>query len=685
MGDPSEHFKDYHFASFQFFFRVFRLLNGNVASFYSALPTEFYHAFKIFFSREYASNIFPPTPRHSSHRKNAVGTSENCLGKNPSLHFGRISLRSTKKRQTKEQAKQHLHFIAMHGLIVLGFNGAVAFHTSPLTRAVVDSIIEVVQSDLHMNVSSQHYASVVAGLGFGGGGGGSGSSAHYHHSSSSSQQQHQQQSTAAAADQHHLSRSQTSAIYRASVALDRVGGGGVGGGGGYADGSSSAASVLEGGNATSSTSRARGASAFAAKEAETLSSRQRPRRFRFMAKSTEGGSGSSGPLSALSSAATGGAAATASSGASASSGAATNFFISDSAFATSLCMARNVKAVCEGIVALSPSEHAWLRHHIATFVTIGESRREETDDDLIAADPDAVARVGVVQPPPITGSSGPTSGGGAFSSPAQTGGGGGGGGGGGTSAACDGLFASGHQNSNGSGDRLSDIFSKGVTVVPAAPSANAAHNSDGSGGDSCGGNGSPPKGPIPTISGTGGIVLDPSVAAAELFVLLYWRKVGDRVFIMVLREEDSVALAKHALSTFIALLSDAFRLYVPDVASMAEAGVVATGAGGGGSGGSAATHMGMYHGASVSGASGGGASSSAAAAANLSEAGRLFAAVERVMREDAALSQLPSLRAMTMRPDVVQRCLDIVAPHNVLAMVDLPMARVCLQRQMKSK
>lgn len=48
-------------------------------------------------------------------------------------------------------------------------------------------------------------------------------------------------------------------------------------------------------------------------------------------------------------------------------------------------------------------------------------------------------------------------------------------------------------------------------------------------------------------------------AGVDTSLTILWRKVEDRVFIFALEEKDNLALAKHSLSTFVTLLSDAFK------------------------------------------------------------------------------------------------------------------------------
>lgn len=101
------------------------------------------------------------------------------------------------------------------------------------------------------------------------------------------------------------------------------------------------------------------------------------------------------------------------------------------------------------------------------------------------------------------------------------------------------------------------------------------------------------------------------IEATEPCILLYWRRVKDKVIVFALEERENLATAKLAMSNFVVLLAEAFK------------------------GGKA--------------------------------------------------SELPSLKDILARPELVQMAMNAVTPQHVLALVDLPVARHVLMSQLKGK
>lgn len=105
-------------------------------------------------------------------------------------------------------------------------------------------------------------------------------------------------------------------------------------------------------------------------------------------------------------------------------------------------------------------------------------------------------------------------------------------------------------------------------------------------------------------------------------MILYWRKVLDRVIVMALDLEESLSLARHATSVLIVLLSEAFR------------GKVSL--------------------------------PSASSAANVD-------------------SVLPTLKEMLGEPEVLQTCCHVVAPQHILSMVSCNAARAMMHQLLGAK
>jgi hypothetical protein len=92
--------------------------------------------------------------------------------------------------------------------------------------------------------------------------------------------------------------------------------------------------------------------------------------------------------------------------------------------------------------------------------------------------------------------------------------------------------------------------------------------------------------------------------------VVYWRKVGDRVFVFVLDSDENISLAHSAVSNLILLLADAFT---------------------------------------------------------------------------CRSGEMPSLKDLLVRSELVDECCRCIAPQNILALVDIQAARTCLYRQLNRK
>ena len=92
-------------------------------------------------------------------------------------------------------------------------------------------------------------------------------------------------------------------------------------------------------------------------------------------------------------------------------------------------------------------------------------------------------------------------------------------------------------------------------------------------------------------------------------VLLFWRKVSDKVIVFALEGSVNMSLAKHSMSVLLLLLSDAFR----------------------------------------------------------------------------CRGELPSLKDIVGKPEVMQACCSCIAPQHVLALVDVQAAKLCLSKLLRKK
>lgn len=262
--------------------------------------------------------------------------------------------------------------------------------------------------------------------------------------------------------------------------------------------------------------------------------------------------------------------------------------------ATAKCMETNFKRVCQGTVVLFPSEHAWLKHHTSTFVAVsrddGQARRQPR-----AATPQA--------------DDGRTQGSSSTPSSAR------------------------------SSSRLDDV-------------PNPFANYDGKSARPRKGSGSSGLGAVTPGSylgnvATGGDSQEGVSSSADSCVLLYWRKVADRVIVLVLHEDESLAVARHVTSNFIVLLVEAFNTY--HIRGSATAGAVS-------------------HTDSVA----------------VSATHQALSRVEEMVHADSAFDQLPSLRDMLLRPELVQEVYSTVAPGHIPALIDTPIAKAAFHRHMST-
>ena len=261
--------------------------------------------------------------------------------------------------------------------------------------------------------------------------------------------------------------------------------------------------------------------------------------------------------------------------------------------ATVKCMETNFKRVCQGNVVLFPSEHAWLKHHNASFVSVTKEDAPLTRQTRVAQ-------------PPQSADDGRTQG---SSTP----------------------------SSARSSSRLDDV-------------PNPFANHDGKGPRPRKGSGSSGLGFVATGSYMGNVAGGESgeaTASTDSCALLFWRKIADRVVVLILHEDESLAVAQHVMSNFIVLLVEAFNTYhirssVGGAAASVSEGVVET-----------ATQQALTR-------------------------------VEEMVKADTAFEQLPTLRDMLLRPELIQEVYSTVAPGHVPALIDTPVAKAAFHRHMSA-